>query len=243
MDISQITDLLYVSARPRGEHAAHVNELGIRLVITLLFGTPAPELLEPPLVVLRLPALDSPLYPIPMRTLVRGVEEALPVLAAGHGVLTHCRWGRHRSVAMACCILIAQGLSAEEAMALVIERRPSADPHAFWIEPRIRKFERLWRHSLTQEATRRRRPRSQAHEPAAMPSSSPWATGARAPVAVARLVRPATARPSLRWLPASQGWLVGGSSAPRSPGRTRLRRTRSCGRSPGRSSRRATARR
>ena len=46
---------------------------------------------------------------------------------------------------MVCCILIAQGLSADEAMDLVIAKRPAADPRAFWIEPRIRKFERRWR--------------------------------------------------------------------------------------------------
>lgn len=145
MDISQITELLYISALPSGEHVAHVTGLGIRLVIRMMPGTPEPELLEPPLVVLRLPAWDSPLYPIPMRTFDHGVREALPVLEGGAGVLVHCRQGRHRSVAMVCCILIAQGLSADDAMRLVIERRHVADPHAFWIEPRIRKFERRWR--------------------------------------------------------------------------------------------------
>ena len=145
MDISRITDLLYISAKPRAEHAPHLADLGIRLVISMLFRMPPPELLEPPIVVLRVPALDSPLYPIPMRTFLHGVSEALPVLGRGDGVLVNCRQGRHRSVAMTCCILIAQGLSADEAMNLVIERRTVADPHAFWIEPRIRKFERLWR--------------------------------------------------------------------------------------------------
>ncbi len=154
VDISEITPRLYVSARPKSEHAAHVAELGIRLVITMLFRLPPPELLEPPLVAVRVPAFDSPLYPIPMRTFERGVGEAIPVFETGAGVLVHCRQGRHRSIAMACCILIVQGMSADDAMALCIEKRSVADPHAFWIEPRIRKFERRWLKTPVSERAR-----------------------------------------------------------------------------------------
>jgi len=90
------------------------------------------------------PSIDSPLTPISIRGLQRGVEAAIPVLAEGGGVLCHCREGKHRSVAMACSILIAQGCSAESAMDLVDSKRAIADPRAFWIAPRIRKFERAW---------------------------------------------------------------------------------------------------
>jgi protein-tyrosine phosphatase len=60
-------------------------------------------------------------------------------------VLSHCKAGVHRSVAMASCVLIARGYTADEAMALIIEKRPVADPHAAHIEKRIRKFEKVWR--------------------------------------------------------------------------------------------------
>jgi hypothetical protein len=43
---------------------------------------------------------------------------------------------------MACCILIAKGHSADEAMQLVKEKREKADPDAWHIQRRIRKFER-----------------------------------------------------------------------------------------------------
>jgi hypothetical protein len=46
---------------------------------------------------------------------------------------------------MASCVLIARGYTADEAMALIIEKRPVADPHAPHIESRIRKFEEFWR--------------------------------------------------------------------------------------------------
>ncbi len=52
---------------------------------------------------------------------------------------------------MACCILIAQGCSAEKAMDLVEARRAVAEPRAFWIAPRIRKFEREWRRRWSAE--------------------------------------------------------------------------------------------
>ena len=88
---------------------------------------------------------DFPLLPIPLRTLNRGVEEARPVIEEGHRVHVFCEGGRRRSVAMASCILISQGLSAGEAMDLIKERREVADPYIWYIQRRIRKFERYWR--------------------------------------------------------------------------------------------------
>jgi protein-tyrosine phosphatase len=92
-----------------------------------------------------LPMIDFPLFPIPLWILRRGVEEALPVLESGGRVLVYCRGGRHRSVALTCCILIAQGMTADEAMDLVVQKRPVADPRSWHIERRIRAFETDWR--------------------------------------------------------------------------------------------------
>jgi protein-tyrosine phosphatase len=75
----------------------------------------------------------------------RGADAALPVLDAGGRVLVYCRQGRHRSVAMAACILIARGMTADEAMDTIVAHRAIADPHAGYIEKRIRAFERDWR--------------------------------------------------------------------------------------------------
>jgi protein-tyrosine phosphatase len=80
-----------------------------------------------------------------MFVLKRGVDAALPIIADGWKVLVHCKYGVHRSVAMACCILIGTGHSADEAMRLVAERRAAADPHAGYVQKRIRKFETEWR--------------------------------------------------------------------------------------------------
>jgi protein-tyrosine phosphatase len=105
---------------------------------------PARQIRRPPFRLLRLPAIDSPLTPIPLHTLRAGVDAALPYLQRGERVLVHCRAGRHRSVAMAACILIATGMTADEAMALIVAKRPVADPRIFYIESRILRFEREW---------------------------------------------------------------------------------------------------
>ncbi|NTW28853.1 MAG: dual specificity protein phosphatase family protein [Coriobacteriia bacterium] len=143
-DSSMITDQLIIAARPHARHAGNLRSLGVNLVLSTTWFSPPRDLMLPPSKFIRLPMIDFPLFPIPIALLREGVEAALPVLDAGGRVLVHCRAGRHRSVAMACCILIATGMSADDAMALVVARRPIADPHARHIEPRIRAFERDW---------------------------------------------------------------------------------------------------
>jgi adenosylmethionine-8-amino-7-oxononanoate aminotransferase len=92
-----------------------------------------------------LPTFDSPQLPMPLSKLVRGVKTALPVIKRGEGVMVYCRQGRHRSVAMACCILIGMGYSSEDAVALVKNNRAIADPDAEHINDRIVKFAGIWR--------------------------------------------------------------------------------------------------
>ena len=65
---------------------------------------------------------------MPVFMLRRGAEAAQPVIRDGYAMLVHCRAGVHRSVAMACCILIGMSYSAEDAMKLVKEKRAVADP-------------------------------------------------------------------------------------------------------------------
>jgi protein-tyrosine phosphatase len=153
LDASAITDKLYIAARPRRNHVSGVRELNIDLLISMIWFRPVSELMRPPFKVVRLPTMDNPLFPLPLWMLRRGVEAALPVMSEGGRVLVYCRAGRHRSVAMACCILIGLGMTAEDAMRLVIERRPVADPHAPHIERRIRAFEQDWLGRVRAETT------------------------------------------------------------------------------------------
>jgi len=144
-DISQITEYLYISAFPAEHHADELIALNIRLILSMHWLRPNSKLNERPLRIMWLPTIDTPFTPMPISMLRKGVEAALPVIDEGYAVLSHCKAGVHRSVAMASCVLIARGYTADEAMALIIEKRPVADPHAAHIEKRIRKFERIWR--------------------------------------------------------------------------------------------------
>ncbi len=143
-DISRITDYLFISAWPESQHVDEIISLNIRLILSMHWQRPAAPLRQPPLDLLWLPTFDTPLTPIPISTLRRGVEAALPVIREGKAVLSHCRYGIHRSVAMACAVLIGNGLSADEAMHLVSSKRQAADPYAGYIQKRIRKFEAHW---------------------------------------------------------------------------------------------------
>jgi protein tyrosine phosphatase (PTP) superfamily phosphohydrolase (DUF442 family) len=142
--ISQITDYLYISAWPRGEHVDEIITLGVRLVLSMHWMRPTKTLGYPPVKLLWLPTIDKPFFPIPIKTLVKGVKAALPVINDGGSVLVHCKAGVHRSVAQAACVLIGMGYNADDAMRLIHEKRTVADPYVGYIQKRIRLFAREW---------------------------------------------------------------------------------------------------
>jgi protein-tyrosine phosphatase len=146
LDISQITDYLYVAAQPRAEHAAELRARDVRLIISMI-GTARPPASfgKPPFRLLWLRTYDSFLTPIPISKLMEGVQAALPVIHSGGRVLTYCAQGRHRSAAMAAALLVAMGYSADEAMRLVRTRRRAARPQTWYIKRQIKKFEKRWR--------------------------------------------------------------------------------------------------
>jgi protein tyrosine phosphatase (PTP) superfamily phosphohydrolase (DUF442 family) len=144
-DISQVTETLYISAWPRGEHAAEIRALGVRLILSMHWRRPAKTVGHSPVRLMWLPTIDSALTPMPICVLRRGVEAALPVIRQGEKVLVHCKAGVHRSVAMACCVLIGLGYTAEAAMHLVKEKRAAADPDAWHIRRRIVRFDEQWK--------------------------------------------------------------------------------------------------
>ena len=144
MDISKITNQLYIAAHPRAEDASAIQDLNVRLFLNMIFIRPARVYDQPPFRMLTLRTFDSIFLPIPIGKLIKGVETALPVIDAGKGVLVYCREGRHRSVAMAAAVLIGLGYTADQAMQLIKSQRAKADPYAWHIQRRIRKFEEVW---------------------------------------------------------------------------------------------------
>ena len=146
MDISPITPYLYVGAQPAVEHAAGLGALNIGLVISMRAETRPHDVFNTaPLRSLWLRTYDVFFLPIPVRTLREGVRMALEAIQQGQAVLVHCQRGRHRSVALAAAILIAQGHSAAEAMRLLRQQRAVADPGIWYIRRQIEAFEQEWK--------------------------------------------------------------------------------------------------
>jgi prolyl-tRNA editing enzyme YbaK/EbsC (Cys-tRNA(Pro) deacylase)/rhodanese-related sulfurtransferase len=146
MDLSRITDDIYVGSQPDATQAEALRGLNIGLVINMRAEQrPHPAFGTPPLSSLWLRTYDFFLTPIRMSTLEQGARAALAVIGQGRRVLVHCQRGRHRSVAMAAAILIAQGYTAGDAMRLLSQKRPVADPQIWYIRRQIEKFERHWR--------------------------------------------------------------------------------------------------
>jgi protein tyrosine phosphatase (PTP) superfamily phosphohydrolase (DUF442 family) len=150
MSISKITDFLFIAPWPTEEDIKSLEAQGVHLILSMRQRVPPTFFGHPNLQVVHLPTTDSIFIPMPMDKLHQGVQAALPVIEAGGGVAIFCKQGRRRSVAMACCILIALGRSAQEAMDLVIEKRPIADPTIWHIRRRILLFEQQWRAGDTQ---------------------------------------------------------------------------------------------
>lgn len=145
MELSPITDSLIIGTTPEPDDYDTLRALGVQLVINMRAEQrPYPDRHTPPLPTLWLRTYDFPLLPIPIRVLRRGVEVALETIAGGGKVYAHCAGGAHRSVAMGAAILIAQGHSATDAMQLIKRGRPAADPNAWHIRWRIKRFAATW---------------------------------------------------------------------------------------------------
>lgn len=148
MDISKITDYLYVSSKLQAGHIEELPMRNIHMAISMIVGHPPPD--HPSFRILWLQTCDSIFIPIPMKELMAGVQAALPLIHNGQSILVYCAKGRHRSIAMAAAILIAMGHTAREAMELLRVQRSIADPQAWHISWRIRKFEKQWQNKSSQ---------------------------------------------------------------------------------------------
>jgi len=145
MNFSRITDDLFIGDTPGMSDYDALRDLGVRLIINMrLEKRLAPDPHPAPLNFLWLPAIDNPLFLIPMGYLKHGVRAALAAIRDGGKVYVHCAKGRHRGVAMGACILIAQGYDASQAVQLIKTQRPIADPDIFYIRSRIMRFARKY---------------------------------------------------------------------------------------------------
>ena len=153
MDFSEITDSLYIGTAPRSEDYDILRQLGVELVINMrIEQRPQSDPHDPPLSVLWLPVFDSPLLPIPVRALEKGVTAAVKTISEGGKVYAHCAAGVHRGAAMGATILIAQGYSFDKAIQLIKTGRKNADPEAWYIRRSIQRFAIYWQNKHSKMA-------------------------------------------------------------------------------------------
>ncbi len=152
MDISEINEHLLVGAEPDASDAREIAARNIQLVISMRGESRPPKVFEEaPLSSLWLRSFDTFLTPIALAHLLKGVEAAQQVISGGGRVLVYCQKGRHRSVIMAAAILIADGYSAHEAIAILRKQRQVADPDTWYIRRQIHKFEKQWQKRQNQK--------------------------------------------------------------------------------------------
>jgi protein-tyrosine phosphatase len=145
IDISRVTDYLYVGSRVGKEHADELKVLNFNLIISMIGQLPPDEIYTlPPFKTLWIKTYDTFITPIPVKKLVAGVEAALPVVQNEGKVLVFCMQGKRRSVAMAAAILISMGHSGEQAIDLLTTAREVADPRRWYIRRQIKAFEKYW---------------------------------------------------------------------------------------------------
>lgn len=127
-------------------HYEELRALGVRLIINMRFsrGPETDHAAESPIRLLWLRTIDSPLFPMPIDKLLQGARAALDTIRSGGRIYVHCAYGRHRSVVMGACILIAQGMSVEKAVETIKRQRRAADPDVYYMKSRILRFASEW---------------------------------------------------------------------------------------------------
>lgn len=146
LDISKITEYLYVGSKIGPEHLEELKLQKFNLIISMIGELePAPVYMLPPFKTIWIRTFDTFLTPISLRELRRGIEASLPVIRENGKVLVFCFLGRRRSITMAAAILISMGYDSEEAVAMLMRARKVADPRRWYVRRRIRAFERYWR--------------------------------------------------------------------------------------------------
>lgn len=146
LDISRITDFLYVGSLLGRQHADELRPYNFDLIISMIVQIKIDDVYTlPPFKSLWIRTYDTFFTPIQTKKLLIGVNAALPVIQSGGRVLVFCREGKRRSIIMASAILIAMGYSAKNAAAVLMKNREAADPRKWYVRWQIHGFERHWK--------------------------------------------------------------------------------------------------
>jgi protein tyrosine phosphatase (PTP) superfamily phosphohydrolase (DUF442 family) len=145
IDISKVTDYLYVGSRVKKEHSDELKLLNFNLIISMIGQMRPDEIYTlPPFKTLWIKTYDTFFSPISIKKLLAGVQAALPIIQNKGKVLVFCMQGKRRSIAMASAILISMGHTSDQAINLLASARKVADPRRWYIRRQIKTFEKYW---------------------------------------------------------------------------------------------------
>jgi protein tyrosine phosphatase (PTP) superfamily phosphohydrolase (DUF442 family) len=140
LNMSWVTPQLAVGGRIRLEDIGRLARVGVTRVVDTRSEHKDDEVAlgKEGIEMLHLPTPDT--YPLSITDLRRGADWVNQQLASGHRVLIHCEHGVGRSVLLTAAALVANGMSAHEAVDLIQRRRWQAAPNHRQIV-RLQEFE------------------------------------------------------------------------------------------------------
>jgi protein tyrosine phosphatase (PTP) superfamily phosphohydrolase (DUF442 family) len=140
LNMSWVTDHLAVGGRVRSEDIKALALSGVTDVIDTRaeYSDDEQELGKEGIQLLYLPTPDT--YPLSVEQLMQGAEWANEQIDEGRRVLIHCEHGVGRSVLLTCATLVYGGMSGNEALSLVMEKRWQAAPNQRQVQ-RLSEFE------------------------------------------------------------------------------------------------------
>lgn len=144
LNMSWITPQLAVGGRVHPEDIARLAAIGVTRVVDTRseYRDDEQALAAHGIQLLYLPTPDT--YPLSIEQLRQGTDWITRQIAADERVLIHCEHGVGRSVLLTAAALVAGGLSADDAMALVRRGRWQAAPNHRQMV-RLQEFERALR--------------------------------------------------------------------------------------------------
>lgn len=140
IEIHQIVPYLWLSGTPGVEDIQQLKKLKISLIVST-HVRPVPREVRNAFEVAYYPWIDFVLLPQPLTMLHAATERVRAAMHDKRQVLIHCRVGRHRSVALVGCVLVAEGMEPNAAMRHIKKQRLVADPDAWHIKRQIRAYE------------------------------------------------------------------------------------------------------
>ncbi|HEY6409068.1 MAG TPA: dual specificity protein phosphatase [Ktedonobacteraceae bacterium] len=140
LNMSWVTEHLSVGGRVRPADIPALARTGITSVVDTRSEhcDDAEVLARDRIELLHLPAPDT--YPLTVEQLLQGSAWVHERIEQGGRCLVHCEHGVGRSVLLTCAVLVYSGMNAQDALALVQERRWQAAPNHRQVA-RLREFE------------------------------------------------------------------------------------------------------